>query len=406
MSGGEPCCAGLGLFRQQSADKIHGLGVGGGIGPGRAPDGSLIHQRHIVHQPQTLDGPMEARSSLGIPFAPLDALKEDLLHQGGFTRAGHTGDTHKKAERDGYIDLLQIVLGCPLHPNLPLGVGFSPLVGQRDKPFAHHVLAGDGVLRIAGGAKIHDPASLFPCRRAQVQHDIALRDNLRVVLHNDDGVVEVSQLLQDLHQALVVPRVKSDAGFVQHIQRIHQRGSQGRSQGNTLNLTTGQGPRLPIQCQIPQTHVQEILQPPLHLVHDQPARLVPFGYTESMEKSSGFLDILLVHLSDRETPQAIEQRLFCKPAALALGADLVGSITGEKDTHVHLVGLPLQPIEEAPDSIVGIRSIDDLFFLRPRQPPKRNIRGNLGLATEIYEILELHTLIRGRPPGFDRSLFQ
>src|SRR6185436_13573577 len=84
------------------------------------------------------------------------------------------------------------------------------------------------------------------------------------------------------------------------------------------------------------------------------------------------------HLVDRAAGDADVARLAPQPRAAAIGTRQVAAITAEKNPHVHLVFLPLEPPEETADAVVLLVPFDHepllvVAQLRPRdvepQPP-------------------------------------
>ena len=81
---------------KQTADRIHGLGVGQGVGPWRAADGPLVHQFYIHQLFETLNGFVTAGTTLRVPLDPFNPLVKNLFRQGGFARSRHAGQTDKQ----------------------------------------------------------------------------------------------------------------------------------------------------------------------------------------------------------------------------------------------------------------------------------------------------------------------
>jgi hypothetical protein len=52
---------------------------------------------------------------------------------------------------------------------------------------------------------------------AQIQHKVALSDDLRVMFHHDQCVFQVSEAFHDADEAMVVSGVKADTWFVQDV---------------------------------------------------------------------------------------------------------------------------------------------------------------------------------------------
>ena len=88
------------------------------------------------------------------------------------------------------------------------------------------------------------------------------------MLHHNEGVSQVTQVLQGAQQLVVIPLVQADGRLVQDIQHAHQGRSDLGSQADPLALAAGKGACRPGQGQIAQAHIHEELQPGLDLLDD------------------------------------------------------------------------------------------------------------------------------------------
>src|SRR5581483_9373989 len=80
--------AGLGLRQQgeELADGAPKTRVGRGIGPGRAPDGALIDDDHLVEVLEPLDRLVRAGRVLGLRELLRQRLVDDLVDEGRLAR--------------------------------------------------------------------------------------------------------------------------------------------------------------------------------------------------------------------------------------------------------------------------------------------------------------------------------
>src|SRR5687768_2518273 len=102
----------------------------------------------------------------------------------------------------------------------------------------------------------------------------------------------------------------------------------------------------------------------------------------------------LVELRERAALPFRAERLGLQALAAAIRARVVGPIAREKDAHVHLVGVLLEPAEEALEAIPKLRprlavffavaglAVDDETLLLQRQRRERHIGWNLFLSRE------------------------
>ena len=89
-----------------------------------------------------------------------------------------------------------------------------------------------------------------------------------VMLHHDQGVADVPQVLQGQEQLVVVPLVQTDGGLIQNIQHAHQGRTDLGRQPDPLAFAAGKGARRPGKGQIAQAHIRQELEPGSDLLHD------------------------------------------------------------------------------------------------------------------------------------------
>jgi hypothetical protein len=87
---------------------------------------------------------------------------------------------------------------------------------------------------------IDDGATMTTSVRANIDHVIGHLNHVGVMLDHQDGIALVTQLLQQLIQAVDIARVHPDAGFVKDVQDIHQAAAQMLDHLDALRLTAGQ----------------------------------------------------------------------------------------------------------------------------------------------------------------------
>ena len=131
-----PVAPGLG-FRghgKDFANQIKHAGVGGRVGTGGAADGALVDADDLIQLLHALHGFKFARIGLG-PVQHLgQMLIENFVDQTGFARAADAGDAAEHTQREGNIDLLQIVL--PRAPHSEPALRLPAFFRQRDEPSA------------------------------------------------------------------------------------------------------------------------------------------------------------------------------------------------------------------------------------------------------------------------------
>ena len=114
--------ADLGLvgLREQLADVVEHARVGGGVRPGRAPDGRLVDVDDLVELVDAVDAGVQA----GRRLRPVHLLHqrpvEDVVDQRRLARARHAGDRHEAPERERHVDVLEVVLPGAPHREPPV----------------------------------------------------------------------------------------------------------------------------------------------------------------------------------------------------------------------------------------------------------------------------------------------
>ena len=294
-------------------------------------------------------------------------------------------------QRDFDREVLQVVLACPFQDETRRVRRHQAFETQAHRFARPQVSASEGVgVAGSGGAAVeHDLAAAFTWPGAHVDEAVGGEHHGGVVLHHHQGVAGVAQALHGLHDAIHVTRMQADAGFIQHKQRVHERGAQRRGEVDALHLPAGERAALPIQRQITQAHVTQVIQPGADLGQQQFERLiggtaggrcgVGGDQVEELAQARQRQQHQIVdgeagqrfklgaaprHALRQETlgrgqhgvgirfgAQAPEQGVGLEACAAAVTARGVAAVLGEQHADVHLVGLALQVSEEAANAV-------------------------------------------------------
>ncbi len=208
----------------QLADVREHPRIGGRIGTGSTADRRLIDLDHLVQLFDSLN--LFARAGMGFcPVQPRSKLLvEDLVDQRGFSRTGNPGDADELAQRNIDVDIFQVVLAGSQNPQL---FAVSGPAGLRDLYFFRpaQVLAGNGFLAVQNPfhrAVVDHIAAVDARPRPDIHNVVGGEHSLLVVLHDEDGVPEVPQMLQRGEQLAVVPLMQADARLVEDVEHPHQ----------------------------------------------------------------------------------------------------------------------------------------------------------------------------------------
>ena len=88
------------------------------------------------------------------------------------------------------------------------------------------------------------------------------------MFHHDEGIAQVTKVLEGAQQFVIVPLVQTDGRLVQNIQHTHEGRTDLGSQTDPLALAAGKGSGCPGQRQIAQTHIHQEPEPGFDLLDD------------------------------------------------------------------------------------------------------------------------------------------
>ena len=256
--------------REQVPDIVEQPRVGGGVASGSPADGALVDVDDLVQILHAVNAVTEAGTGTGMVQRGKQGLVQNFIDQTGFSRAGHAGDADEGSQRNLHIHIFQIVLPCAANTQ-EIAVPRPPGGGNGDFLHAGEVLSRYGtgaVYDILQRSRRHDLAAVTARAGANVYDKIGGAHGVLVVLHHDQGVAQIPQMLQRPQQLIVVPLVQTDGGFIQNIQHAHQRRTDLGGQPDPLALAAGKGSRRPGQGQVAQSHIRQELQAGLDLLDD------------------------------------------------------------------------------------------------------------------------------------------
>ena len=195
--------------------------------------------------------------------------------------------------------------------------------------------------------------------------------DLGVVLDDDDGVSLIPQGFQDLKEPPAVAGVKAHGGLVEHKEGVDQGRAQGLREAHPFHLAARKGSRLPLEGQVPQAHVDQVVQAFADLRHEKRRGLVQRARCQAVDEARGVLDGHGVELGDVLPADLPEEHLFLEAGPVAGRAAVVAPVAGKKDPHVELVAFRLEPLEESPHAVEAVVALEDEPFLFVGQAPAR-----------------------------------
>ena len=255
---------------KQIPDVVKQPRIGCGIRTGCPADGALVNVNHLVQIFQSLHTAAGAGPGTGVIQPGQQGFVQHLVHQAGFSGAGHAGNAGKGAQRNLHIHIFQIVFtGSPDREEFAVsgspGSGDGNLLRPGQILTGNRTRAGNDILQ---GARGHNLAAVAACAGAHIHQKIGGPHGVLVMLHHDQGVAQVPQMLQGCQQLVVIPLVQTNGGLIQDIQHAHQGGTDLGGKADSLALAAGQRARRTGQGEIAQAHIHQELQAGLDFFHN------------------------------------------------------------------------------------------------------------------------------------------
>ena len=261
---------------EQLADVVEHARVGGGVRARGAADGRLVHVNDLVQVFQAVDALVAAGHLLGAVELVRQGGIQNVVDQGGFTRAGHAGHRGEYTQREGHGHVLEVVFAGAAHGQLTLLVHGSAGGGHFDAAAASHVVAGDGpgiLQQLLKAAGVHDFATVLTGAGSDVHNPVGFAHSVFVVLDHNKRVAHIAQLGQGFDEAAVIALVQADGGFVEHVKHADQARTDLGGQADALGLTAGKRTGGAREGQVVQAHVQQELQARIDFLEDLLANL-------------------------------------------------------------------------------------------------------------------------------------
>ena len=342
---------------EQLPDVVEQPRVGGGVGPGCAPDGGLVDGDDLVQKLNAVHAVVLSRAGFGAVQLRAQALVKNLVDQGGLARPGHAGDGDEGPQGKVHVDVPQVVFRRSAHGE---GAAAARPALRRDRhlPPPRQIVAGDGargVHDLLGGAAGHHLPTVDPRAGADVHDVVGGAHGVLVVLHHDESIPQIAQMLQRPQQQVVVPLVQADGRFVQNIQHPHQRGADLGGQPDALALAAGQGACLTGQGQVLQTHRPQEAQPGADFLEDLVGdHALGLGEGDGIQKCQGLVHRLLAELVDGAAPHGDRQGFPLEPFALTGGAGALAHALLNLPLHGVGLGLPVAALQVVYDALKGL----------------------------------------------------
>ncbi len=287
---------------------------------------------------------------------------KDVVDQRRLARPGHAGDRHQATQREGHVDLAQVVLARAHHRQLPLAVAHPPLRGQRNLLSPRQVIPGQRLLvlqQLLVGAAVHDLAAVLARAGPDVDHPVRAAHGVLVMLDDDQRIAQISQSAERFQQPVVVPLVQPDRRLVQHVEHADETRTDLGGQPDALRLATGQRPGRAVQRQVVQPDVEQEAQPRLHFLEHPPGdHLLALAEHQPVQELGALVHAQRADLGDGQLAEFVVlhchgKDLGLEPSAVTCGARHVPHVALVLLAGVVGLGLLQPPLQERDDTLVG-----------------------------------------------------
>ncbi len=235
---------GFGQAGEPVADRAEGTGIGRRVGARRAADGRLVDIDDLVEMVQPFEALIGGRGLRGTIQLAGQRLVERLDDKRGLATPGDACNCRERAERDGRVDILEVVSGrafygqragflleAPLGRNGNLFLAIEEGAGEA-------VFIGDDLFRRPLADNL---AAMDTGARAHIDDMVGREDGVFIMLHHEHRIAEVAQAFQCFQQAFIVALVKADGGFVEDIKHALKARADLAGKADALALAARQG---------------------------------------------------------------------------------------------------------------------------------------------------------------------
>ena len=96
------------------------------------------------------------------------------------------------------------------------------------------------------------------------------------MLDDDHRVAAIAQALDRRGERLDVGRMQADRRLIEHVEHVDQARTERRGERDALRLAAAERPQRPVEREISDADVDQVLQPPPHILDQRPGdRLLP-----------------------------------------------------------------------------------------------------------------------------------
>ena len=142
--------------------------------------------------------------------------------------------------------------------------------------FAGKVKPGFGFGRADGlrRAVKDDGAPSASCARSHIDDAVGGKHHLGIVFHHHERIARLFEVFKNGVDAVHVPRMQADRGFIEHKQRVGEVGAQGRGEAYALDFASGERAALAVKREVTEAHVHEVDEAPADFAENERSRLI------------------------------------------------------------------------------------------------------------------------------------
>ena len=247
-------------------------------------------------------------------------LVKDFIHYGTLAWTGHACHTGHHSQRNIYIDMLQIVL-CRTD-NMQKSCRLPSLFWYRNFDPTAQVSTCYGLLTlhdILCGSFCHQISSMLTGSRSDIHNPVRFQHGILIMLHHNQSVAQISQILQCLQQLIIVSLMQTDAWFIQNVSHSNKPGTYLCCQSNALCLSSGQCCCCSWKHQIIQTYINQESQSCTDFLNDLIAdQMLLCRQFKLIHKCIQICNRQLCQFTDIPAADSYRQRLFLQTSAATL----------------------------------------------------------------------------------------
>ena len=150
-------------------------------------------------------------------------LVKDFIHYGTLARTGYTCHTGHHSQWNIYINMLQIILCCT--DNMQKSCRLPSLFWYRNFDPAAQVSTCYGLLTlhdILCGSFCNKISAMLTGSRTDIHNPVRFQHGILIMLHHNQRITEISQILQGLQQLVIVSLMQTDTRFIQNISHTNK----------------------------------------------------------------------------------------------------------------------------------------------------------------------------------------